>query len=103
LWQAAGSWLQQAKDRPNVSVSFGPNQWADMHGGGTSIYPHCRPQGLYNPDTKTWNVRLFWKPYNNKKPELLLDSFNLKHADSAEPTVKKVYLALEEELQNVKW
>jgi len=102
LWQAAGSWLQQAKDRPNVSVSFGPNQWIDMHGGGTCIYPHCRPQGLYNPDNKTWNVRLFWKPDKTKKPELLLDSFNPNHADSAESTVKKVYSALKKELQRVK-
>ena len=101
LWRAIGTWLQQAQNRPNVSVSFGPNQWEDMHGGGTCIFPHCRPQGLYNPRDKTWNVRLFWQPDQDKKSELVIESFTLK--STVEPTVERVYSALEGELDKVKW
>jgi hypothetical protein len=38
------AWLNQAKHK--AAVQFGENTWANMHSGGTSVSPHCRPKGM---------------------------------------------------------
>ena len=51
-------------------------------------FPHCRPQGLYNPKNKTWNVRLFWQPLN-PKPTILIESFT--HKERKERLMNQIF------------
>ena len=60
-----------------------------MHGGKTSKFPHCRPQGLYNPKNKTWNVWLFWQPLPPNKPTILIESFT--HKERKESYMNQIF------------
>jgi len=85
---AVANWLQGAATGSGTSISFGSDSWLDMHGGKTSKFPHCRPQGLYNPKNKTWNVRLFWQPLN-PKPTILIESFT--HKERKERLMNQIF------------
>lgn len=85
------AWFMKAKTRANSSVSFGQNQWTEMHGGGTSLYPHCRPLGLYNTDLKQYKVKVECRP-DNKKAVALLDAFVIESDTGGEmPSKDHVY------------
>ena len=67
-----------------------------MHGGGTSVYPHCRPLGLRGPGPNQWQVKLNYSPQNNGQWTTLITSFPI--VSVTEPTKEEVYDVLVEKL-----
>jgi len=97
LLKAAKKWLEEGRKRSNVSASFGSNKWAEMHGGGTSFSPHCRPMGLYNPRTKAYSVKLFARPDGDDDAVEVVEAFTME--TTTEPTVEEVYAKLIEKVE----
>ena len=67
-----------------------------MHGGGTSVYPHCRPLGLRGPKPREWEVKLNYDPQNKGQWVTLIEHYTIM--SDTEPTKEEVYKSLEEKL-----
>lgn len=84
------------------SSQFGRKTWDEMHGGGTSRYPHCRPFGLYNPDLKQYKVKFSACP-SGKDMWLVEDFVIASPGDGVEPSKETVYAEIRKKLEDMLW